>query len=73
MVYQTILPGAHVSLTGVSILHLDCSAPAVPPLLLPFSFLGGLLPLLVSGSNFFALGPHDLESFSAFQKGSLFL
>ena len=46
--HQTILSGAHTPLTGVSTSYLYCSIPMVLSLLLPFSLLGGLLPLLIS-------------------------
>ena len=61
MVHQIILPGTHISLTGVSTLHLHCGTSMVLPWLLPSSLLGGPLPLLISSSNFFALRSYDLN------------
>ena len=61
--YQTILPSTHTSLTGVRTSYLDCGTSTV---LLP-SLLGGLLPLLVFGSNLLAFGPYDLGFFSPLQ------
>ena len=70
-VYQAILSGAHTSLAGVSTLHLHYGTPTVLLLLLPFSFLGGPLLLLISGSDLLAFGSHDLGSFSPLQKGGI--
>ena len=47
--------------------HLDCSTSTVLPQLLLSSFLGGLLPLLISGGNFLALRFYNLGPISALQ------
>ena len=66
-VHQVILPGTHIPLIGVSIPHLHCGISAVFLWLLPFSLLGGLLHLLISGSDFLALRSYNLGSFSLLQ------
>jgi len=65
-VHQTILPGAHTPLTGVSTPHLYCGTSMVLPWLLPSSLLGGPLPLLVSGSDFLALMLWDIWTLTIF-------
>ena len=56
MMYQAILSGIHTPLIGVSTHYLDCNNPAV----LPFSFLGRLMPLLISGGDLLILRSCDL-------------
>ena len=60
MMYQAILSGTHIPLIGVSTHHLDCSDSAV----LPFSFLGRLMPLLISGGDLLILRSRDLGPLS---------
>ena len=67
VVHQTILPGMHTSLTGVSTTHLNCGAPMV----LPSSLFKGPFPLLISGDNLLALRFHNLESLSTLQEGGI--
>jgi len=59
-VHQTILPGTHTSLAGVSTPHIHCSTSAVFPWLFPSRLLGESLLLLVSGSNLLVFGFHIL-------------
>jgi len=66
-VYQAILPGTHISLTGVSIPHLDC----VISVVLLFSFLGELMPLLISRDDLLTLRSYNLGSFSTLQEGGI--
>ena len=70
--HQTILPGTHTPLTGVSTPCLYCGTPIVLSLLLSSRLLGGLLLFLVSGSNVLALGSQVMGFFSPLQQGSLF-
>ena len=67
IVHQVILLSIHTSLTGVSTLHLDC----IILMILPFSFFGGLMPLLISRGNLFMLRSYDLESLNTLQEGSI--
>ena len=62
MVYPVILSGIHTPLTGVNTLYFDC----VIPMVLPFSFFGGPMPLLVSGGDLLTL-----RSLRALQEGSV--
>jgi len=66
VVHQAILLGAYIPLIGVNTPHLDSSALMVLFLLPPFSLLGGLLPLLISSSNFLVFGSCDLQKNSFF-------
>ena len=69
--YQAILSSTHTPLTGVSTPHLYWCTPMVLLLLPPFSFLGGPMPLLISGGNLLMLISYDLGSLRALQESSV--
>ena len=74
VVYQAILPGIHISSTGVNTTHLNYGIPVVFSWLFPFSFLRGLLPHLVfweNGGDLLVFWPCNLGNLSAPQKGGV--
>jgi len=73
IVHQAVLPSTHISLTGVSIPHLNPKVFTVLYWLFSFSLFERPVVHIIFQGCLLVLRSHNLGSFSTLQKGSVFL